>query len=156
MADTLDPIIISDLPEHTPAGTDVLLLEDASETGRNTLDNIVAAAQSVQALQAAVNQLNSNLGGLKIVDASIPTGGSVTFTLSNSTRCLILCIGAATAVRVAYLMNCNASGNVAISDILSGSGVSYTLGTNSMTISNSTTNNACRAYFVAFSGSVSV
>ena len=64
MAD--ETTIISNLPTHTPAGSDYLAIEDGSVTGKNTVNTIVAAAAQVQTNAsniatntAAISQLNS-------------------------------------------------------------------------------------------------
>ena len=58
MAD--ESVIISNLPTHTPAGSDYLAIEDSSVTGKNTVNTIVAAAAQVQTNASAISQLNSN------------------------------------------------------------------------------------------------
>jgi len=58
MAD--ETTIISNLPTHTPAGSDYLAIEDSSVTGKNTVNTIVAAAAQVQTNASAISQLNSN------------------------------------------------------------------------------------------------
>lgn len=57
MAD--ESIIISNLPTHTPAGSDYLAIEDSSVTGKNTVNTIVAAAQAVQTNKSAIGVLSS-------------------------------------------------------------------------------------------------
>lgn len=41
---------ISEFPTHTPVGTDYLAIEDSSETGKATVNNIVSAAAVVATL----------------------------------------------------------------------------------------------------------
>lgn len=57
MAD--ETVIISNLPTHTPAGSDYLAIENSTETGKNTVNNIVAAAQAVQTNTQAIGTLSS-------------------------------------------------------------------------------------------------
>lgn len=83
MAD--ETVIISNLPTHTPAGSDYLAIENSTETGKNTLDTIVAAATQVQTNAsniatntAAISQLNSKLS--KTSGTYTPT-----FSWSNGT-----------------------------------------------------------------------
>lgn len=47
------------LPTVSPAGTHHLMLDNGAATGKNTINNIVAAAQATQDNAAAISSLNS-------------------------------------------------------------------------------------------------
>ena len=57
MAD--ESVIISNLPTHTPVGSDYLAVEDISVTGKATVDDVVAAAEQVQTNKSAIGVLSS-------------------------------------------------------------------------------------------------
>lgn len=57
MAD--ESVIISNLPTHTPVGSDYLAVEDSSATGKATVNDVVAAATQVQTNKSAIGVLSS-------------------------------------------------------------------------------------------------
>lgn len=80
MAD--ETIIISNLPTHTPVGTDYLAIEDSSVTGKNTVNAIVAAAAQVQ---TNASNIATNTSGITSLNGRFSyVSGVSTHTLTAS------------------------------------------------------------------------
>lgn len=91
MAD--ESIIISNLPTHTPVGSDYLAVEDISVTGKATVDDVVAAAEAVQ---TNADNIATNTSGISALNGrfSYVSGVSVqTLTTSGLYYCASDCTG---------------------------------------------------------------
>lgn len=94
MAD--ESIIISNLPTHTPAGSDYLAVEDNSVTGKATVNEVVAAAQAVQTNESAIGVLsslttsakNNLVAAINEVDAHADTNATAISSLNSKTASL--------------------------------------------------------------------
>lgn len=86
-----DSIIISNLPTHTPVGSDYLAIEDSSVTGKAAVDDVVAAAAQVQTNASAIGTLpnltttaKGNLvAAINEVDAHADTNASAISQLNS-------------------------------------------------------------------------
>ena len=103
MADLSDFELINfgGLPTVSPSGTNHLMLDNGTTTGKNTINNIVAAAQATQdnaaaiaANAAAISSLNSNLSK-NVADGIIDGSGNfaTTFVVSSSSNRIPVLIG---------------------------------------------------------------
>lgn len=89
MAD--ESIIISNLPTHTPAGSDYLAIEDISVTGKATVDDIVAAATQVQTNASNIATNTSNITSLNGRFAYVSGVSTRTLTKSGLYYCASDC-----------------------------------------------------------------
>ena len=88
-----DSIIISNLPTHTPVGSDYLAIEDSSVTGKAAVDDVVAAAEAVQ---TNADNIATNTSGISALNGRFAyvSGVSVqTLTASGLYYCASDCTG---------------------------------------------------------------
>ena len=94
----------------------------------------------------------SMLGGAYLVTEAIAANGSVSKTVANSSRFLIVTSGPAAATKGMWIANANSSGTVSISAVLSASNITISPDTNSISIASTA---VCTALIIVFNGSVS-
>lgn len=73
---------------------------------------------------------------------------SVSFTVPNNFRGVLITIGAGAALKSLHLINSTASGAIAISTVFVGSGIAVTGSTNTVTVANSTANQGIAWFMV--------
>ena len=108
-----DTVIISNLPSHSPSGSDYLAVENDSLTGKATINDVVGASGSVVTLNSQVSTLNNkfssflpdgtnidnwNTTGFWLYQRTSPRSHTGTFPYSDSYGTLIHVQGTSTNV----------------------------------------------------------
>ena len=161
MAD--ETIIISNLPTHTPAGTDYLAIEDSSVTGKATVNDVVAAATQVQTNASniatnasAIAQLNSNINGFALTRTSVGASATKTITPSESSSYLIITTGASAANEhtLTTVIQTTSTATPIVRSMVSGSAVTVTgSGAKTLTIENSSSSHTVYIAILTLRGS---
>lgn len=161
MAD--ETTIISNLPTHTPAGSDYLAIEDGSVTGKNTVNTIVAAAAQVQTNAsniatntAAISQLNSKINGLTLTRTSAVAGATKTITTSADSSYLIITTGASanTEHTLSTVLQGASTNNPIVCNMQTGSNVSVTASAaHTLTVTNNATSHTVYIAILTIRGS---
>lgn len=85
---------------------------------------------------------------------TINGNSSISLTIPNNERCLIVTSGVTSAIKSMSILACNTSGSVTNSIVLSGSAISYSTSTNGLTISSSNANTTTVCVFSFGGGAV--
>lgn len=116
------------------------------------------AQKSAQITQNAndITDLQNLVGLTKFSLVNVPISGSatVTFPASVGTRALMICLGYSQGTKGLYLLTCATNGTVSYVAVQAGSNISITTGTNSITVSNSSTASGIYIHFITFAGGV--
>lgn len=144
------------------AGTDVSTGNDR----KFTLANLAAwllnkftglsLAGSNQTVKAALDSLNSNLNGVKIVTSSIAANSSKTFTVESNSRILAVVLTNQAAAIGAFGISVTSGGSVYRQKIGGGESIDIpTTAANSVTFTHSASSGGGIIAFICFSGSAS-
>lgn len=90
-------------------------------------------------VNGAGKNLESVLGGAQFNTKNIPANSSVTLNCPSSGKALLYTVGGSAGATGEWLINTASNGTSAVFDVRSASGISFTTGTNTITITNSTT-----------------
>ena len=85
----------------------------------------------------------------------VPGNGSKTYTIANSSRIILALIGTSAAVNSLFIVATSSTGTVTVTDVLTGTSITYTKTTRSLTISNAASQTPKAVAFV-FSGSIEI
>lgn len=121
---------------------DAYIAQKTAQITQNTND--------IDALEALIGLTKFSLVNIPISDSA-----TINFAASVGTRAIMICLGYSTGTKGLYLVTCSTAGVVNMQTVQSGTNISATTGTNTMTITNSSTVSSIYCHFITFAGSVS-
>lgn len=117
------------------------------------------AQKSAQITQNAsdIADIQALIGLTKFSLVTIPVNSSQTinFMPSSGTRCIMIAAGYSVGTKGIYVITCSTTGTVSVVAVSAGTNITYTTGSGTMTISNSSTVSGVYIHFITFAGGVS-
>lgn len=109
---------------------------------------ITANTNAISNLQTA---LGSAAFSVVVVGSSSQT---ITFSSTAGTRAIIICDGYSSGTKGILLVTCSSAGAVNVVEVSLGSNISYTTGTRTLTLNNTSTASSVYAQILTFSGGI--
>lgn len=145
---------------NTHGLSDGLYVASANVSANGTISDSNMTADAKGGLNALNSKLDTALdvfGNLKFATlANFTTSTSKNYSVSNNSRHIVFVVSVGSNYRAVLMVVCSSGGVVSCAEIYKGSGISYSVGTNTITIggTHSSDSTSITAYDLVLAGSV--